>query len=278
MIISLAFWAASVAAPLPAPVADAAVANRTATVQAVPFQRCGYSVKAEYPHDTTAFTQGLFWHDGHLYEGTGQYGQSRVARVDLVSGKADLVQPLSPRHFGEGITRWGDQIIGVTWRSGTGYRWRLKDLKPLGQFRYEGEGWGVTMLGEDLVLSDGTSTLRFFDPATMTEKRRVTVRISGQPLAQVNELETIDGKIWANVWMTNVIIRIRPEDGAVDQVLDLTALKQAVGVSGMDNVLNGIAWDEAGQRLFVTGKYWPKLYEIALTDCTAVNGAVGASR
>jgi glutamine cyclotransferase len=189
-----------------------------------------------------------------------------------------VVQPLSPRHFGEGFTRWGDQIIGVTWRSGEGYRWRLSDLKPIGSFRYEGEGWGVTMVGDELALSDGTNILRFFDPETMQERRRVTVQIAGQPLAMINELETIDGKIWANVWMTNVIIRIRPEDGAIDQVVDLAGLRQLAGVSGMDNVLNGIAWDDAGKRLFVTGKYWPKLFEIALGDCAAVNLPEGAAR
>lgn len=232
-----------------------------------PVQQCGYEVVAEYPHDSSAFTQGLFWHDGHLYEGTGQYGQSRLSRVQLSSGKALKTQPLSDEHFGEGITRWGDQIIGVTWRSGVGYRWRLKDLKPLGQFRYEGEGWGITMVGDEMALSDGTSTLRFFDPATMAEQRRVTVKLGGRPIAMINELETIHGKIWANVWMSDAIIRLNPADGAIDQVVNFSGLREKSGAVGHDMVLNGIAWDDQGQRLFVTGKNWSKLYHVRVTNC-----------
>jgi glutamine cyclotransferase len=272
MMIHLALWLVSLVAPSVAAAAPAPEAPPQPTA----FQRCGYEVIAEYPHDNRAFTQGLFWHDGHLYEGTGQYGESRIARLDLKTGKADKVQPLTPRDFGEGITRWGDQIIGVTWQGGKGYRWRLSDLKPLGEFSYEGEGWGVTMVGDQLALSDGTNQLRFFDPATMAEQRRTTVRISGQPLAMINELETIDGKIWANVWMTNVIVRIRPDDGAVDQVVDFTGLKERAGAYGHDSVLNGIAWDAAGQRLFVTGKYWPKLFEVKVAGCQFPNQQAAA--
>lgn len=232
-----------------------------------PVERCGYQVVQTYPHDTTAFTQGLFWHAGHLYEGTGQYGQSRVARVDLKTGKAKAHAKLPADQFGEGITRWRDQIIGVTWHGGIGHRWRLKDLKPIGSFRYEGEGWGVTMHGESLVLSDGTPQLRFFDPETMREQRRVTVRFRGRPLSMLNELETIDGEIWANVWMSDMIVRIDPESGDIRSYIDLSGLKEDAGVRGNDSVLNGIAWDEEGRRLFVTGKYWPKLYQIKLADC-----------
>ncbi len=234
---------------------------------AAPVERCSYRIVQSYPHDTSSFTQGLFWHGGHLYEATGQYGRSRIARLDLKSGKALVQTPFPRDQFGEGITRWGDQIIGVTWKSGIGHRWRLKDLKPLGTFRYAGEGWGVTMVGDSLVLSDGTPELRFFDPATMAEQRRVTVRFAGRPVAMINELETIDGQIWANLWMTDVIVRIDPATGTIVSLVDLSGLKADAGAGGTDSVLNGIAWDTKAKRLFVTGKYWPKLYEIALADC-----------
>ena len=232
-----------------------------------PVERCGYRVVQSYPHDTTSFTQGLFWDDGHLYEGTGQYGRSRVARLDLKTGRALAQTKLPSDQFGEGITRWGDQIIGVTWQNGVGNRWTIKDLKRVGTFRYEGEGWGLTMVGDSLVLSDGSSQLRFMDPATMKEQRRVTVRFGGRPLAMLNELETIDGQVWANIWMTDLIVRIDPTSGDITSYVDLTGLKQDAGATGDDSVLNGIAWDARKKRLFVTGKYWPKLYEIALADC-----------
>ena len=230
-------------------------------------ERCGYRIVQSYPHDTSSFTQGLFWHDGHLYEATGQYGRSRVARLDLDTGKALAQTKLPSDQFGEGITRWGDQIIGVTWQGGVGNRWSIKDLKPAGTFTYEGEGWGVTMVEGSLVLSDGTPDLRFFDPATMKEQKRVTVRFASRPIPMLNELETIDGQVWANVWMTDFIVRIDPATGNIASLLDLSTLKADAGASGTDSVLNGIAWDEKGKRLFVTGKNWPKLYQIVLADC-----------
>lgn len=234
---------------------------------AAPVERCGYRIVHSYPHDATAFTQGLFWHGGHLYEGTGQYGQSRVARIDLKTGKTLARVRLPADQFGEGITHWRGQIIGVTWKEGVGHRWRIGDLKPIGRFTYEGEGWGVAVHGDRLVLSDGTPTLRFFDPATMREKRRVTVRFGGRPLAMLNELETIDGEIWANVWMSDMIVRIDPDSGDIRSMIDLTGLREDAGARGADSVLNGIAWDAKGKRLFVTGKNWPKLYEIMVADC-----------
>ncbi|PKP98709.1 MAG: hypothetical protein CVT74_10165 [Alphaproteobacteria bacterium HGW-Alphaproteobacteria-13] len=162
---------------------------------------------------------------------------------------------------GDDNPRFGRRFGGV------GHRWRIGDLKPLGTFAYEGEGWGVAIHGDSLVLSDGTPTLRFFDPATMRETRRVTVRVGSRPLARLNELEAIDGEIWANVWMTDMIVRIDPDSGDVRSMIDLTGLRTDAGARGLDAVLNGIAWDAKGKRLFVTGKYWPKLYEIALADC-----------
>lgn len=232
-----------------------------------PVERCGYRIVQSYPHDSASFTQGLFWDGGHLYEGTGQYGRSRIARIDLATGKTLKEARLPADHFGEGITRWRDQIIGVTWQNGVGHRWRFRDFKPIGTFTYPGEGWGLTVHGDALVLSDGTPELRFLDPATMTEQRRVTVQFQGKPVPMLNELEAIEGQIWANVWMTDFIVRIDPASGKIVSVVDLTGLKADAGVTGSDRVLNGIAWDADKRRLFVTGKYWPKLYEIALANC-----------
>jgi glutamine cyclotransferase len=229
---------------------------------------CAVEVVKEYPHDPASFTQGLIFHAGHLYEGTGQPGASRVARLDLATGRALAQSRYPAAQFGEGIVRWKDQLISVTWQDGIGHRWRLKDLKPLGTFRYAGEGWGLTLLGNRVVMSDGTPRLRFFDPATMKETGSVPVTIAGKPLPRINELEAIDGQVWANVWMTDFIVRIDPLTGTVGSVLDLRGLKQRAGASGYDSVLNGIAWDAQGKRLFVTGKNWPKLFEIRVGACT----------
>jgi glutamine cyclotransferase len=233
----------------------------------LPVPLCRADIVRDYPHDSSSFTQGLIFHDGHLYEGTGQYGQSRVAKLDLNTGKALAQSPYPAGQFGEGIVRWKDQLISVTWQGGIGHRWRLKDLKPLGTFRFSGEGWGLTMLGDRMVLSDGQPNLRYFDPATMNETGRVSVTIGGKPLGRINELETVDGEIWANVWMTDFIVRIDPSSGKVKSVIDLRGLKDRAGASGYDSVLNGIAWDAKDRRLFVTGKYWPKLFEIRLGAC-----------
>ncbi len=228
---------------------------------------CGYEIMREYPHDSSSFTQGLFYHEGHLYEGTGQYGQSRVARLDLATGKALAQRALPADQFGEGIVRWKDQIISITWQNGIGHRWRLSDLKPLGNFRYEGEGWGLAADQSHIILSDGSDTLKFFDPATMRVAKTVKVRLQGRPLRQINELEMIDGELWANIWMTDYIVRIDPASGTVRSLVDMRGLSAQAGASGADSVLNGIAWDAKGKRLFVTGKNWPKLYEIRMTGC-----------
>ena len=228
---------------------------------------CGYQVVRTFPHDPTSFTEGLLFHNDHLYEGTGLEGQSQVARIDLATGKALARSDYPASQFGEGIARWKNQLISVTWQGGIGHRWRLSDLKPIGTFRYTGEGWGLTMLGQRLVMSDGTPTLRFYDPATMRQTGSVQVSYGGRPLAQINELEAIDGEIWANVWMTDQLARIDPATGMVRSIVDLNGLREVAGASGTDSVLNGIAWDAKQKRLFVTGKYWPKLYQIALADC-----------
>jgi glutamine cyclotransferase len=222
-----------------------------------------YRIVHTYPHDPAAFTQGLLFRDGILYESTGMVGQSTIRHVNLGDGRVIRSVPIPPGQFGEGIVDWGDQIISITWQSGTGYRWDRRTLRQLGEWRYPGEGWGLTRNETDIVMSDGTAQLRFLDPATLSERRRISVTVNGQPLERLNELEWVNGAILANVWMTGVIVRIDPASGNVTGVIDLTSLAAQNG--GGDNVLNGIAWDPAGNRLFVTGKNWAHLYEIALT-------------
>lgn len=248
-------------------IAIAALATAAPAAQsAVPV--CGYQIVRSFPHDPTSFTEGLLFHKGHLYEGTGLEGHSKVARIDLATGKALAQSHYPASQFGEGIARWKGQLISVTWQGGVGHRWRLSDLKPIGSFRYTGEGWGLTMLGQRLVMSDGTPTLRFYDPAMMRQNGSVQVTYRGQPLAQVNELEAIDGEIWANVWMTDQIARIDPATGSVRSIVDLKGLREIAGAAGSDSVLNGIAWDAKGRRLFVTGKNWSKLFQVRLTACS----------
>ena len=222
-----------------------------------------YRVVATYPHDPDAYTQGLFYLDGHLYESTGQVGRSTIRRVRIADGRVLQSVAIPPGRFGEGIVDWGRQIISITWQGGVGYRWDRATLRRLGEWRYPGEGWGLTRNSTDIIMSDGTSELRFLDPRTLAERRRVTVTLAGRPLRALNELEWINGEIYANVWHTSFIARIDPASGRVTGVIDLSALA-AENSAGEDNVLNGIAYDAARDRLFVTGKNWPRLYEIDL--------------
>jgi glutaminyl-peptide cyclotransferase len=217
-----------------------------------------------YPHDTTAFTEGLFYLDGQLYESTGLVGRSNIRRVRLEDGQVLQSVDLPPGPFGEGIVNSGDQIVSLTWQGGIGYRWDRRTFRRLGEWHYPGEGWALTRNATDIVMSDGTPQLRFLDPATLAERRRLDVTIRGAPLERLNELEWVDGAILANVWMTGFIVRIDPTSGHVTGVIDLRALAAENAVTDPDNVLNGIAWDAAHRRLFVTGKNWAHLYEIEL--------------
>lgn len=223
-----------------------------------------YEVVRTYPHDPGAFTQGLFFDDGLLYESTGLVGQSTIRKVRLADGKVLQLAQVPPGHFGEGSTAWGSEIISLTWQSGVGYRWDRATLKLKGSFRYPGEGWGLTNDGRSLILSDGTPSLRFLDPTTFKEQRRIRVTAGGKPVPQLNELEWVKGEVFANVWQTNLIARIDPETGVVKSWIDLSGLDRTVGPSDPDDVLNGIAYDRRRDRLFVTGKRWPKLFEIKL--------------
>lgn len=228
----------------------------------VPVQ--GYEIAATYPHDENAFTQGLFYRDGHLYESTGLIGRSTVRKVRLADGRVVDGVRLPGNLFGEGITDWGGEIIGVTWQDQVGYRLDLATMEAKGRFTYPGEGWGLTQDGKTIILSDGTAWLRFLDPETMKELRRLRVTADGEPVAKLNELEWVKGEIYANIWQSNRIARIDPRTGEVKAWIDLGGLDRLAGRSGPDAVLNGIAYDAAGDRLFVTGKLWPKLFEIRL--------------
>ncbi len=236
-----------------------------AAVQApAPVPVYSYEVVRSYPHDPRAYTQGLFFRDGILYESTGMEGQSTIRKVRLADGKVLQSAAIPPDQFGEGSTDWGKEIISVTWKHGIGYRWDRETLKLKGSFRYPGEGWGLTQDGRSLILSDGTAELRFLDPATLKEQRRINVTYGGKPVTQINELEWVKGEIFANLWQSNLLVRIDPQTGAVKGVIDLSGLDRLAGGSKPDNVLNGIAYDAAGDRLFVTGKRWSTLFEIKL--------------
>ena len=221
-----------------------------------------WSVVKIYPHDPEAFTEGLFFLDGALYESTGLEGQSEIRKVALKSGKILQRRVVKPPYFGEGIAHWGDRIISLTWRHRPGFVWSLKDMSPIGDFRYEGEGWGLTQDGRSLIMSDGTAQLRFIDPETLTEERRITVTWNGRTVPRLNELEWVKGEIWANIWYDTRIARIDPATGAVIDWIDLAPLLKAAGVTDREAVANGIAYDAAKDRVFVTGKNWPKLFEI----------------
>ena len=222
-----------------------------------------YRVVNTYPHDRTAFTQGLEYRDGFLYEGTGITGRSSVRKVDLTTGRVlqnfDVPQPF----FGEGITLVGNQIIELTWQSQTGFVYDKSNFRVLGNFQYPGEGWGLTNDGKQIYMSDGSSQIRVWDPVTLKEVRRITVKDGDKPVTQLNELEFVKGEILANVWRTDRIARISPADGKVLGWIDLSGILPPSERSGSD-VLNGIAYDASTDRLFVTGKLWPKLFEIKL--------------
>lgn len=221
-------------------------------------------VIATYPHDPAAFTQGLFFHDGRLFESTGQRGESAVREVDLATGKVKREVKLPPQYFGEGSTGWRDSIVSLTWKHGTAFRWDRETFHRLGELRYAGEGWGLTQDGENLVLSDGTPELRFLDPATMAERRRVRVTWQGQPAWDINELEYVRGEILANLWHSELIVRIDPATGAIKGAIDLHEIVAAIDTPDAEAVLNGIAYDAKAGKLYVTGKRWPRLFEIAL--------------
>lgn len=221
-------------------------------------------VVARHPHDRTAFTQGLVWHDGALFESTGRAGASEVRRVRLADGRVLARAKLPPDQFGEGLAARGRELVSLTWMHGIGYRWDQRTLKRLGEWSYAGEGWGLASDDESLILSDGTATLRFLDPASFAERRRLRVTLRGRPLDQLNELEVVGGRIFANVWHQPYLVRIDPGSGRVEAIIDLRPIVAEVGAADPEAVANGVAWDAGRRRLLVTGKLWQTLFEIEL--------------
>lgn len=224
----------------------------------------GYEVLAVHPHDPASYTQGLYYEDGFLYEGTGLNGQSVLKQVDIATGEAMREVALPDQFFGEGIARFGDLIYQLTWQAHFGFLYDKDTFEVAGRFSYPTEGWGLTTDGTYLVLSDGSSSLFFKDPETFQDVRRVEVRDGDRSVDQLNELEFIDGDIYANIWHSNQIVRISPETGEVLGRMDLSELALQVKVGDPEGVLNGIAYDAVGDRVFVTGKLWPSLFEIRL--------------
>jgi glutamine cyclotransferase len=224
--------------------------------------RYTYRVLNTYPHDPDAFTQGLDIDNGELFEGTGLYGESTLRLVDLTSGSVSRNQPLAQEYFGEGITVLGDKIYQLTWQEGTGFIYDRNTFQQLQTFNYEHEGWGITHDGTRLIVSDGTSTIRFWDPATLQEVGRIDVADEQGPVIMLNELEYLNGEIWANVWMTDLIARINPESGRVTGWIDLTGIFTPQAEDEPNDVLNGIAINEATGQIYVTGKLWSSLFEI----------------
>jgi len=219
-----------------------------------------------YPHDRNAFTQGLVFENGILYEGTGLYGRSTLRRVDLKTGEILQIHTLPDHLFGEGITVFGERIIQLTWQAGIGFVYDRATFEPLGEFRYPTEGWGITHDGERLIMSDGTSTLRFLEPTTYEEIGSIDVRDRDGPVTRLNELEYVKGEIYANVWQTDRIARIAPDTGEVVGWIDLTGILKPEDRADPIDVPNGIAYDADNDRLFVTGKLWPGLFEIELVS------------
>lgn len=249
----------TVVSVLPTPVAASPLAQPAGAIP-----RYGYEVINVYPHDPTAFTQGLLFDEGQFYESTGLYGGSSIRRVDLTSGTVLTLTGIPAQYFGEGITIVGDKLYQLTWQEQTGFIYNKTTFALEGHFAYPTEGWGMTYDGKRIIMSDGTARLYFWDPTTLTPIGSVDVYDDKGPVVRLNELESIKGEIFANIWQTDLIARINPTTGAVVGWIDLTGLLPAAERTPTTDVLNGIAYLPEGDRLFVTGKNWPKLFEIRL--------------
>lgn len=259
LLMVVAAWLAPVQdQPAPAAAADALPVERAEVIR-------------YYPHDPHAYTEGLFWKDGYLWESTGEIGRSTIRKVELKTGKVVARTSVEQPYYGEGIAPWRGSILSLTWKDGVGFRWDAKTLKRAGRFRYTGEGWALTGDGtpDGLIMSDGTPVLRFVDPATFTVTKTLTVTVEGQPLANLNEIEWVDGEILANVWLTDRIARIDPASGRVIGWIDVSQLHTLSGATAENDVPNGIAWDAQHKRLFVTGKNWPYMFEIRTPRSTS---------
>jgi glutaminyl-peptide cyclotransferase len=225
-------------------------------------RRLDFEVVKDYPHDPSAFLQGLLWHEGCLYESTGLYGQSTLRRVDLPTGRVLKSISLPSELFGEGLAMVGDRLIQLTWQSKLGFVYDRESFALQRRFTYDTEGWGLTYDGKMLILSDGSSNLFYFDPVTFSPARKLAVTMNGRPIDNLNELEFIGGMIWSNVWQTNLILCIDPGTGRANSYLDLSGILPDKMRTGREDVLNGIAYDARQKRIFVSGKLWPRIFEI----------------
>jgi glutaminyl-peptide cyclotransferase len=227
--------------------------------------RYRYEIVRTYPQDSAAFTQGLFYLGGYLYESTGLVSQSSIRRVELRTGRVLQNTAIAAPYFGEGIVNWKNRLISLTWQHHVGWVFDLEKLTVRSEFHYDGEGWGLTQDGQRLIMSDGTAVLRLIDPETLRQTGHIDVTYQGKPVGNLNELEWIKGEIYANVWLTDWIVRIDPSSGRVVGLVDLKGLlSESDRQQANADVLNGIAYDGEHDRLFVTGKRWPKLFEIRL--------------
>jgi glutamine cyclotransferase len=262
ILLAASFLAAFSCSPAPS------VAPSTPAPPAVPVY--GFEVVASFPHDPAAFTEGLLFADGVMYESTGMEGASWIRKVDLATGAVQQQHDVDKQYFGEGIVVWQDKIYSLTWKNQKGFILDKATFAPKGEFAYPGEGWALTTDGKQIFMSDGTSQIRTLDPNTLQETGRIDVKMNGRPVDQINELEFIKGEIWANIFQADRIIRIDPASGEVKGVVFLANLLKPEDRAGRNvDVLNGIAYDSAGDRIFVTGKYWPKIYQIKLKDPAA---------
>lgn len=244
--------------------------------QSAPVQ--SYKIVRAYPHDTGAFTEGLEFHDGALWESTGLNGHSSIRRVDLATGRPIEDHPLSTLYFGEGITFFGGRLYQLTYKNGVAFEYDPRTFKQTGSFHYSGEGWALTHDSKRLIMSDGSSSLRFLDPVTFAEQDRLAVRDGARPVTNLNELEWINGQIWANIWGQELAARIDPRSGQVISWIDFSGLRAQAGCTADCDVLNGIAYDPASKRIFVTGKRWPKLFQIQVEGAQAQNSTAGTRR
>jgi glutamine cyclotransferase len=232
----------------------------------------GYKIVAEFPHSTSSYTEGFFYRDGLFYEGTGMKGSSAILVIEPETGKVVQRRDLPQQYFGEGIIDWGPSLYEWTWQSHICFIYDRFSLRPAGQFIYSGEGWGMTRTSKVIITSDGTATLRFRDPKTFQEIRHIVVKDDGKPVEELNELEYVKGEIYANIWHSDRIARISPRDGHILGWIDLTGLMPASRRVNNESVLNGIAYDAQHDRLFVTGKQWPTVFEIRIVPAAKRKG------
>jgi len=225
-----------------------------------------YKVVKSYPHDVNAYTQGLFYHDGFLYESTGQHGQSSLRKVELTTGTVLQISKVAHKYFAEGICLFNNKIYQLTWENQRCLIYDVNTFKQTSYLNYNTEGWGLTTDGKHLIMSDGTSTIYFRDLNSFAEIRRITVRDGKTAMHYLNELEYINGEIWANVYLRDIIVRINPENGNITGIIDLKNLLPTNLRTSRTDVLNGIAYDAKNNRIFVTGKNWPRLYEIVVVE------------